>query len=279
MEAADIAVRFLQFGTLLPLFGMTAFAAYAPNAARLRRGWGMPTLIVAAIIASVASLHVLAARLTGAASEAFNPETLWLVISGTAVGVAWAVRVATLLLALFLPRLRFILSALAVATLPWGGHGAASTGAFGVVHLIADIIHLLAAGIWTGALIAFVILALDFPNRSALHGALQDFGGVGSAVVAALIGTGLINTAAVGGWPPLESLASTWWGWLLISKLALVLAMLALAARHRFWLVPSLANERDYKILARSLAWETALAVSVVALVSLMGTISPTATG
>ena len=51
-----------------------------------------------------------------------------------------------------------IAAAVALASLAWSGHGAASEGFRGTVHLVADIVHLLAAGVWVGPLFALGLL-------------------------------------------------------------------------------------------------------------------------
>src|SRR3546814_14315017 len=67
---------------------------------------------------------------------------------------------------LFLPRHPVaVLGTISVAaggglsSLAWSGHGAATEGGAGMVHLGADILPLLAAGAWVGALPALLIMA------------------------------------------------------------------------------------------------------------------------
>src|SRR3546814_18326855 len=54
-----------------------------------------------------------------------------------------------------------ILGAGALASLAWSSHGAASEGALGWLHLASDIMHLLAASAWIGALAAFVLILVQ----------------------------------------------------------------------------------------------------------------------
>src|SRR3546814_3162192 len=46
----------------------------------------------------------------------------------------------------------------AVATLVWAGHAGATEGTAGTVHRVSDILHLIAAAAWIGAIGAFLIL-------------------------------------------------------------------------------------------------------------------------
>jgi copper resistance protein D len=55
------------------------------------------------------------------------------------------------------------LSIIELFSLAWAGHGAATPGPFGVVHLLGDALHLGTAAFWPGALAplaAFLLLLL-----------------------------------------------------------------------------------------------------------------------
>ncbi len=288
MEVVNVAVRLVQYACLLSLFGLAAFAIYAPRAAAfLPRRPGLAALAVVGLLASVAAIFVLAANMSGDLAGATDPSTLWSVISDTGAGRAWAVRVFALAAAIGLARLRspyplLVASGLAAATLAWGGHAAANAGVPGLIHLAADVTHILAAGIWVGALAAFLCLAMrGGEGIDATASALAAFSGVGSAVVAVLIGTGFVNALYSVEWRPLPVLTTSPWGWVLLAKLALFAAMLAMAAVNRFLLTPRLqmeiASEASGRLahLKRSLAFETSLAFGVVALVSVLGTLAP----
>src|SRR3546814_15811165 len=76
------------------------------------------------------------------------------------------VQTCALPICLFLPRHPVaVLGTISVAaggglsSLAWSGHGAATEGGAGMVHLGADILHLLAAGAWVGALAALLLMA------------------------------------------------------------------------------------------------------------------------
>lgn len=106
------------------------------------------------------------------------------------------------------------------------GHGAATEGAAGLVHVVSDILHTLAAGVWVVALMAFLILLASArrhigESHETLLNALAGFSRIGSVVVSVLIATGLINSWFVIGLSGLRQLWSTVYGQLLTLKLIL----------------------------------------------------------
>ena len=48
-----------------------------------------------------------------------------------------------------------------LASLAWAGHGGATPGRPGDLHLAADMLHLLAAGAWLGTLIPLALLLAE----------------------------------------------------------------------------------------------------------------------
>jgi putative copper resistance protein D len=180
------------------------------------------------------------------------------------------------------------LGGLTLASFAWSGHGAAGDGPGGAVHLIADLIHLWAAGVWIGALAVLAALLADARRQedpvrlSALHGGLEGFSGIGTAVVAALVATGLVNSWFLIGPSHVTAMLGSPYGLLLIAKLLVFTGMLGLAAANRFLLTPRLASAltsggtgQAIAALQRSVAIESLAAVAVIALVSALGTIAP----
>lgn len=204
----------------------------------------------------------------------------------TSVGWAFVVRSAALVLALMLSlsapaltRWRIFPSAMALASLAWSGHAAASEGALALPRLVADIVHLLAAAIWLGALVLF--LALLRPSTrvpQAVAAPLERFAGVGSLLVALLVVTGLTNLWFLA--PP-ESwfgLLNSAYGALLVVKLGLFAAMLVLAAVNRFVLVPVLAANASDRIRGRlrlAIAAEFCAALAIFLVVARLGLLDP----
>lgn len=297
MDAALVLVRLLAFVAGSALFGAPLFALYSGVApARLQRLLTISGLTAG--LTAAAALVIQTGQMAGDPKAGLDPDTLREVIAsgfGGSVLTRVAAGLAALALGLSLRPGRGLwvasamLGVVALGALPWAGHGAADDGAAGVVHLLADIIHLLAAGVWLGALAAFLLLlAVRRPDRataSALHGALKGFSGIGSGVVAAIVASGLANTWFLVGPEHLRGLLGALWGRLLLAKLAVFLVMLGLASLNRYRLTPrleaALAGEPRAALAAlrRSVGLETCLGLGVLVLVAVLGTQPPPMAG
>jgi len=301
VEAWIIGLRAVQYGAAAVLFGLPAFLIYSgPNQQALDLRWPRPALLWAAAVlflTAPAALVAQASMMAGSLMEAIKPQTLWMMISGMALAGALVVRAVVALVALAVillikpgARLWWIASALGAviaASFAWTGHGAATEGPGHGIHLASDILHALAASLWIGALAAFAALALWRPadpslQDQALAHALGGFAHVGTLAVAVLVLTGLINSFYLVGWNGLGLLPVTAWGQLLFAKLVLFVAMIALAALNRFQLTPRLkVIDAGFTIpighLRGSLLIEFGLAMAILALVAIMGTLAPPA--
>lgn len=306
-DTVAAAVRLGLYLDLMVLFGLPLFGLYALRGTERETGSVLPfrSLLVAGAIVGIAlsaiAMLVLAASMSGERLGEIDRASLSMLITGTSIGTAWQVRLAALLVsglcAVSLWRrptlallLLSVIGAIALATLAWTGHGAADDGLAGWVHLGADIIHLWAAGVWLGALLAVMLLLFapavqQTPTRVSLsHRGLHGFGAIGSAAVAALIASGLVNSWVLVGPANFSSLFTTLYGQLLIAKLALFGLMLVLAGANRFYHTPALAlalatddTGAALKSLRRSLALESACALVVLGLVAWLGLLAPPA--
>jgi len=178
------------------------------------------------------------------------------------------------------------LGAVALGSLAWNGHGAATEGRVGDLHLASDIAHLLAAAAWLGALAALGLLLASAKRLrtkedvAAAHRALEGFSVAGTLIVGIIVATGLVNAWLLVGPDQVQELGDTLYGRLLVAKLALFLGMVLLASINRYRLTPALAAAAHdpravIGALRRSLAFETAAAVSILALVAWLGTLMP----
>jgi putative copper resistance protein D len=171
----------------------------------------------------------------------------------------------------------------------WTGHAGSTVGETGVLHLAADILHLVAAAIWIGGLVSLVLLfAVTRRERteasmSFASDATQAFSSMGIAIVAVIFATGIVNTwILVGSW---HALIATGYGRLLMLKIALFIVMLLFAAANRFWLTPRLALPSSApqfdarRQLARNSMIEFVLALAIFAIVGLLGTLHPASHG
>jgi copper resistance protein D len=296
----DVAVRFALYLDLALAFGTAFFALCAPY---VRGSIPLPGILASAgligIVISVLGLAVLSASMAGVPLPQVDAESVAMVLTGMSLGRAWMVRVGGL--ALVVAAAAFVRrrptsalwaasfgGALAIGGLAWSGHGAMDEGAVGWLHLVADVAHLLAAGIWVGALACLLLLVArpsartDSAHLWATHRALDGFSLVGTSVVAVIVVTGLLNAWLLVGPGNATALPSTIYGQLLLAKLALFTAMVGFAAINRYRLTPALAARIDAQehraaigALRISVALETASVVLVLALVAWLGTLQP----
>jgi copper resistance protein D len=304
IELAVIVLRLVQYSAASLLMGSALFFVYAlpatgPGAAASLR-WPKPLLAGAALVltfSTVAGVIAQTATLAGSLVDALTRDSLTAVVTQMDFGKAAAARavlaLAATVYALLLPRGRKlwlgtgVLGTLTCVTFGWMGHGSSTETGGHALHLMADILHSLAAAAWIGALTGFVGLAAprlqDRGRLSVLSNALQRFSNVGITLVATLAVTGLVNAwyligVKVGG--ALQVL----YGQLLALKLMLFAAMLALAALHRQRSVPALVARLEANLptednglasLRASLWSEALLGFAVLAVVAWLGTLSP----
>lgn len=291
-------VRWALVLDLMLLSGVPLFSLYNAPAPVAKSGASLRLLAVAAasigMMLSVLGVLILAAMMSGVALRDTDLASVASVVTATAVGTAFLVRMAALAMALALgllwhkecaaTSLTALLGTVALGSLAWSGHGVMDDGRTGVVHLVADIIHLLAAAIWVGALASLGVLLFSKSRDSAAdsHDALAGFASAGSVSVALVLASGLINSWLLVGPQNFWSLGSSLYGRLLLMKLALFVVMLALASINRFRLTPGLAAATTSPNAAKvvnqlrlSLMMEMLAAVIILGLVAWLGTLEP----
>ena len=299
LEVAVIALRWLQYSGAVVLLGAPLFLLYSfKDAGGPTLVWARPTLIVAALVVALGSLAALVAQtavMAGSLSEALKPASLSFMVTGTALGMAMVVRavIADLGFGLLVDLkpgralwgLTIVAGLVVAASFTWTGHGAATEGPGGPLHLVADVLHAVAAALWLGALAALTILLLRRadPDDLSIHRALHGFAGLGTLAVGLLVLTGLVNSWFLVGPARIGALGASLYGQLLIGKLALFATMLALAAGNRFRLTPGLGSvlasgedpRQALQQLRRSVVAETLVGGVLLAVVAVMGTLAP----
>jgi putative copper resistance protein D len=285
MTDALVLCRLLHFTVVLMLFGAWVFrplllgretALLDPSLARVTR-W----LTAIALISGVGWLLLITASMAGSPEAAFDPATLGLVLGKTFFGQVWRwhLLLNLLLMALLLTPWRssvpwrISLSSLLLATLAPVGHGAMLDGLQGQLLILNQIIHLTCVGTWLGGLMLLVMI-LRQPADHPLSAILQRFSGIGYALVAGLVMTGLINVRVLTGvfWPtPLLS----GFALILLIKVVLVIGMLGLARFNRLRVKDC---EQRPDLLRASVVLEWLLGIGAVAAVSLLGTMPPMTT-
>lgn len=290
MTALELA-RFALYADLGVGFGVPAAAVLTQANSRIPAL--RPLLAGAAFVGLplVVIVYLLVvAEMAGTGLAGLDWQLAGALAISTPIGWAFFVRFAALgvALALYLcapGRISWPLaaSAVALASLAWSGHGAAGEGAAGSLRLAGDIVHLLTAAIWLGALVLFLALlrrsSTTSPDETL---AWKRFASIGSVLVIVLAVTGLANLWFLATPDTWSTLAASDYGQLLGAKFVLFLAMLALAGLNRFALVPRLTTSADsrergraIRALKLSIAAEFCAALAILLVVSRLGLLDP----
>ena len=294
-------LRFLQYVLLLGLFGWAGFRAVGLGTA----DW-MPersdrtTAIIAAALAPLVSAVLMLASIAAMMGQPLTTLDWPMIESMTlSTGIGWAFMARTALLvagllALIIGRsagvsIAALCFAAALLTLGWSGHAAATEGALGWLHRLGNGVHLLAAGLWIGAIGWFAHLtavAHREPGRLSalpLLTLMHRFAPLGVALIVTVSITGLLNAQLTFGIENSAATSTTNYGLLLAAKIAIVGGMLAFGA-HNAWVcrrsVGANAGTDQSKgaalsSLRRSLAIELTLGIVVIGLVAILGMLSP----
>jgi putative copper resistance protein D len=296
-----VAARAVHFTSTATVTGVTlyqyfiagpAFRTGAADSARVEayRDKLSAILLIAlalAVLSGVAWLVALATTIGGQDLLAvMSNGTVWLLLTKTQFGHVWLARLvlAALLLGVWLLQkqsvgLSAILAACLMGSLAGAGHAAATPGVEGDLHLVADILHLLAGGAWLGGLLPLWLLfrlVMRQPDQSlalAAQIATHRFSTLGLLTVGTLLATGLVNTWMLVGSP--AALLRTDYGRLLLLKIALYIAMVAIAGVNRLRLTPRLPGMDPLRQLGRNVLVEIALGLAIIAIVGLLGTLPP----
>lgn len=301
-----IATRFGLYFCLILLPGLSAFPLYALQESErsddavlsLRRVLSIGA--VTGLVLSGFGFLVLMESMTGNPLAEPDWETGRAILSESAIGTAWLVRMVALsaaLLALLFCRsnlqrlmMTTLAAAAALSTLVWTGHAGAGEGRLGLLHIASDVLHMFAAAVWLGGIAAFLMLlrpARDEASGNRIviaHRALEQFSFVGAICVSIIAITGLINGQILVGYANLFDLPGSPYGQLLIAKIMLVGAMILLAAQNRWRLTPSLheaiaqgETASATAAMRKSLLLEAGAAMAILFLVAWLGTLEPIA--
>jgi putative copper export protein len=266
LAVAQILGRGVYFAATMLLFGGAVFRTLLITRLKLDAASPLRWAVLAIALVSACLWLVLAAV---AMAGTLDASVLTQTLTGTLFGQVFVLRLAALLGLLLVPDgwIAAALAGLALALPAITGHAAQSSPAgFIAIGATLDAVHLLAAGLWIGGLA--VLLAVR--KRPEFPAALALFSEWAMVAVLLLVMTGLINAASIllgdkGADAPL-------YVGVLCAKLALVLAMLALAVVNRFRLLPGSATVA----IARNAVVELALGGVVIALAGWLGQLPPT---
>lgn len=319
-DLADVFVwtRAVHFVAMVSMAGAIVFAVFVGEPAlrstnhngdvasvlRSRLAGIIWVSLLAGFISGWMWLVLLTARLSDVpAISVLSGGPLWMVLSETDFGLIWGMRLGLMpvLAAVFLLlRSRFdhsgsrrgssivlVLGVSLVGSLAWAGHAAANVGSDlkGNAHLVGDILHLIAAAAWVGALTPLALLLnLSSDNFHPLlkisRIATLRFSTLGIVSVGTILLTGLSNTWVLVG--SIHALTSTDYGRLLVVKLILFVLMLGVATFNRFKLTPLVVQDNDISAareavrrLRRNALVEAGVGVLILIIVAILGTMSP----
>jgi putative copper resistance protein D len=285
-----IATRALHFASALSFLGVLGFAAFIARdpPPRLVRQLRMVAQLSAALllisaplwlvlVATTLSADTLAATIASGVAKTVLVDTQF----GHVLGLRFVLTLLLLPLVArlgkdrVLDRLAALLAAIDIAATAWQGHAGAELHRAAVSHLTADAVHLIAAGLWLGALLPLLLLLRGTTETNQQYEAVKRFSTLGVICVAALLPSGIVNTYYLVGSVP--ALMGTSYGQILLLKLVLVLTMLVLASVNRWQFVPRLAihDRKAASQIARNAAIEVWLGVGVIAIVAALGTMEP----
>jgi copper transport protein len=260
------AARWLGYAGLLLAAGLVIFTALFLPAGQGSEHRRPATVIRAAaalaIVAWLAALPITAVYLLGGGPGLLTRGPTWSSLPLTEYAVV-AVVVGGLAAAAGLGSRRPVAAAAAATVAVVAPALAGHTRAAGPEVLVvgADALHLLAGSVWLGGLAG---LALTLPalaaHGSAAAGTLARFSTAAAGVLAALVVTGaLLTWRILGSW---SALTGTGYGRLLLTKIALVLVVLVIAAWNRWSLLPRLqqaTRRADRQTSARPVVRATAV--------------------
>jgi copper resistance protein D len=212
--------------------------------------------LVVALISGLAWLVFTAEEMSDRPlAEVLSEGIIGTVLVRTGFGHAWLARfvLAGLLAGLLWVRPTFqtgshrigaaFLAAALAGMVAWAGHAVGTPGLEGGIHLTADVLHLVAAAAWVGALVPLALLLRtvrgnhDESSLQVAPIAVSRFSTLGIVSVVVILASGIVNTWDLAGSAP--ALFGTDYGRLLLAKVALFLLMVSVAAVNRFRLDPA----------------------------------------
>lgn len=266
---------------------------------RSRLAWIAWISLVVVLLSGVPWLVLTAESMSGQPLGALSHGVLWIVLSQTDFGNNWLLRfvVACLLGGLFvhflsakgvtslwLKTATVLLAATLVGTFAFAGHAIGGEGVEGIIHPSADVLHLIAAAAWVGALVPLALLlataGADAASLAIARIATRRFSTLGIISVATLLLTGIVNSWYLVG--SVSALTATVYGQLLLFKLALFAVMVGIAAVNWSILTPRLVQNADVtgaqrarRQLRRNTAIEAATGTVIIVIVAVLGTLPP----
>ncbi len=282
--------RWLTYVAALLAIGATIFLRLVSTSSSAATVRMIQMAAIVGMVTSAIQIPIFAAQTTGLGLSALTSVAALGDAVASTVGTAALLRIvgfAALALAVGAGRLQLatIPAALLVAAELWTGHTRTSEPAWLVWG--ADAIHVAGAALWFGGLVALAIaLRAHYRNDdpAASAGTIARFSGLAAVSVIALTIAGLALTwTQVKAW---HALTSTTYGWLLLSKLAVVVLVFGFAIYNNRVLVPAITAEtvddgdrkqKAWRRLGRTVRWEIGGIVAALAITAVLVNVQPAA--
>ncbi len=301
-----VIARWIHFASVFVLFGSSFFWFYE-GAKRLSAGsGGLPRAVrattillrIAAPIAAISGVAWLACILINMARDfhsVVDPEDLRLFFFETPFGTVSFLRLGLLAVAVviaFLPwgaHWRFAalvpVSALLLITQAWFGHSAEGTGLYRAIMITVYAVHALATAAWVGGLPTLLFALVEQRRfgpaeaRDCTLDVCSRFSLMATIAVTLVVASGIANAGfRVAG--SFSKLFGSAYGDVLLKKLAVVAAMLAVAYFNRFIATPRLRaasskGMRQITWLRYSVAFDVVLGALVLGASAILGITMP----
>ncbi|HEU4584268.1 MAG TPA: copper resistance protein CopC [Gemmatimonadaceae bacterium] len=289
---AYVAIRWACYAAMAILIGAVVFALMVAPKVPTIRDDALPMAARTAAVAAVVLIVAWVARLV-AQSYALGDVGIGAILGGTSWGKAWIIGAAAALVALGAAVIAgrgesragwavLTLAALAAAVaLPLSGH-AVATPRLSTLAVVADALHVLAAGGWLGTLLVTVVAGIPVTLRgapgsrgreaSALIGA---FSPVALSCAGLLVVTGLVAATL-----HLGSVSALWqsrYGQVLLIKLAVIAVLLVVASINWRILRPRLGTDQATRRIRGSAVAELGLALVVLVVTAVLVATPPPA--
>lgn len=302
-----VLTRAVHFGACLSFFGIFNFDRFIASAlpqqkfevsvyweSRLR--FFSLILLPLIFVSAIAWFALVAMTMSG---QPLQMDILKIVWKRTQFGTVWKIRLIFFLVATTLaifacflksPALKRYatwfqlgISGCLLGSLAWAGHGQESSP----WHLFADVLHLLAAGIWPAGLLPLFLLLrksrrlTDSPDWLSMSVLVRRFSAISLAAVSLLTVTGFVNSWFLVGSIP--NLFSQPYGRWLLAKIIFFCAALVVASVNLLRLKPRLqaessSSEKAIATVAQlqtNVQLELFLGMAIIVVVAVLGILPP----
>jgi copper resistance protein D len=298
-----VIARWIHFTSVFVLFGSSFFWFYMPrdhslaHPGQLTKTLATTTIMlrVAAPVVAISGVAWMALVLINMTSDfhsVVDPEDLRLFFFETPVGTVSIIRLALLAIGVVVVLVPWRgywwfaalsgIGALLLISQAWLGHASqGGAGLYGAIMITVYAIHMLAAGAWVGGLPPLLFALAEqrrfgpWEARDCTLDILSRFSAMAMVAVTLIVASGIVNAGfrVMGSF---GKLFYTSYGDALLTKVAVVAVMLALAYFNRFVFMPRLRRDAlkglgQITWLGRSVTLETALSVLVLGAAAVLG--------